>query len=93
MSQDTSTLERDMMTLSELRERMGVSATSAYALARKDALPVPVIRVGRQFRFSRHAWEQLLNSQHAKHEDEEAQRIVTPLTGKPVSSPERRGHV
>lgn len=59
----------DFMTLKELQERMGISPTTAYELARKDQLPVPTIRVGRQFRFSRRAYEQLCAAQHESQVD------------------------
>lgn len=55
---------RDTMTLDELARRMGISLTVAYELARRDDLPVPVIRVGRRYLFSRHAYEALLAAQH-----------------------------
>lgn len=49
----------EFMTLKELQSRMGISPTTAYELARKNELPVPTIRIGRQFRFSRRAYERL----------------------------------
>lgn len=57
-------IERDMITLEELAQRMGVGLTAAYELANQDRLPVPVIRVGRRFLFSRRAYEALLSRQH-----------------------------
>lgn len=50
----------DLMSLHELCKRMGVSVTVGYRLAEDDALPIPVIRVGRQYKFSRSAWEAFL---------------------------------
>jgi predicted DNA-binding transcriptional regulator AlpA len=70
VDQDFHPFGQDMMTLQELRARMGISQTSAYELAAKNALPIPVIRVGRQLRFSRRAWDQLLSSQHIGRERE-----------------------
>jgi excisionase family DNA binding protein len=52
------------MTLKELQERMGISPTTAYELARKDELPVPALRIGRQFLFSRRAYERLCAETH-----------------------------
>ena len=63
-TENISHLERDTMTLEELARRMGISRTVAYELARCDDLPVPVIRVGRRFLFSRPAYEALLAAQH-----------------------------
>jgi excisionase family DNA binding protein len=59
-----SALSSDTLTLGELARRMGISITVAYELARRDDLPVPVIRVGRRYLFSRHAYEALLSAQH-----------------------------
>jgi excisionase family DNA binding protein len=54
----------DFMTLKELQERMGISPTTAYELARKNDLPIPAFRVGRQFRFSRHGYERMCAELH-----------------------------
>lgn len=56
--------EADMMTLEEIAKRLRIGMTAAYELANRDALPVPVIRVGRRFLFSRPAYERLLAAQH-----------------------------
>ena len=40
---------------------LGMSRTAFYAAAKRDALPVPVIRAGRRLLFSRRAIEALLN--------------------------------
>lgn len=57
-------IERDWMTLEELAQRMGIGLTAAYELANQDRLPVPAHRIGRQFRFSRPAYDALLHRQH-----------------------------
>ena len=54
----------DFMSLEELASRMGISVSLAYQLARADRLPVPAIRPGRRFLFSRKAYEELLTGQH-----------------------------
>jgi excisionase family DNA binding protein len=53
----------DMMTLDELRRRLGISSTTAYELANRDELPFPVIRVGRRFLFSRKLFDDMLRGQ------------------------------
>lgn len=58
-----ATFPKDTLTLDELAARMGISRTVAYELARADRLPVPVIRVGRRFLFSRPAYERLIEGQ------------------------------
>ncbi len=60
----TTPFSTDTMTLQELTRRMGISITVAYELARCDDLPIPVIRVGRRYLFSRHAYERLIAAQH-----------------------------
>lgn len=55
-------LKPDLMSLEELARRMGISLTTAYKLARTDALPIQVIRIGPQYRFSRRAYDALLGS-------------------------------
>ena len=62
----------DTMSLSEIAERMGVSYTTVYELARTDRLPVPVFRVGRQYRLSRRAYEALMNAQHGSQASQTA---------------------
>lgn len=47
-------------TLADLAGLLGISYTTAHALAQKDALPVPAIRTGRKYLFSRRAIHDLL---------------------------------
>jgi excisionase family DNA binding protein len=61
-------ITRDTMTLEEIARRMDISLTVAYELAQKNKLPVPVFRVGRQYRISTHAYEALMTAQHANSE-------------------------
>jgi excisionase family DNA binding protein len=58
--------ERDTFDLEELSERLNISLTVAYELAKADRLPIPTIRVGRQYRFSRKAYERLMHAQHGE---------------------------
>lgn len=67
---DRIVTDSDAMTLEELAHRMGISLTVAYELARRDNLPVPVIRVGRQYRFSRRAYDALMAGQHPSRVNE-----------------------
>ena len=48
------------MTISEFAEASGISRNLAYDLARRNELPVPVIRFGRRMVVSRKALERLL---------------------------------
>lgn len=58
----------DWMDVPELAMRMGIGLTSAYDAAQRDALPVPVVRVGRMYRFSRAAYDALHAKQHDSKE-------------------------
>ena len=49
------------MTVPELAKAMGISRGLAYDLARRDALPVPVIKLGKRMVLSRKAVEELLS--------------------------------
>lgn len=60
----SATIQPDTLTLDEIARRMGISYGTAYELAVQNKLPVPVIRAGRQYRFSRRAFDQLMNQQH-----------------------------
>ncbi len=59
----------ETMTLEEFAGRMGISITVAYELAAQDKLPVPAIRVGRRYLFSRRAYDALLDRQHGDAPD------------------------
>ncbi len=73
MAMDQRTLiHSETFTLQELARRMGISLTVAYELARRDDLPVPIIRVGRRYLFSERAYEALMNGQHAPNADDAA---------------------
>ena len=61
--------EPEWMSLREFADLLGISLTSAYEYAREERLPVPAIRVGRQFRFSRPAYAELRHAQHATKRD------------------------
>jgi excisionase family DNA binding protein len=69
MTANPSEFHPDTMTLDELAQRMGVSLTVAYELAKRNELPLPMIRIGRQYRFSRRAYEALLDAQHPDRSD------------------------
>ncbi len=65
MSQPSSpTTESDALTLYDLAERWGVSYSTVHDLARRDALPVPVFRVGRKYLVSRKAYDAVMAAQH-----------------------------
>ena len=50
------------MTIPEVAKALGISRGLAYDLARRNELPVPVIRLGRRMVLSRKAVEALLEA-------------------------------
>lgn len=57
------------MTIPEVARALGISRGLAYDLARRDALPIPVIRLGRRMVLSRKAVEALLSGNgEVRHE-------------------------
>lgn len=54
----------ETMTLEEIAGRLGIGMTKAYELARKDALPVPRLPIPGPYRFSRRAYDALMERQH-----------------------------
>jgi len=52
----SSPTEPATLTLAELAARLDIGMTKAYDLARRNELPVPALKVGREFRFSRLAF-------------------------------------
>lgn len=56
------------MTIPEVAKALGISRNLAYELARRDALPVPVIKLGRRMVLSRKAIEALLSVDENKRQ-------------------------
>ena len=56
--------ERETLTIAQLADLLGISRTVCYELAQRDELPIPAFKVGRQYRFSRRAFDALMNQQH-----------------------------
>lgn len=78
MRENLSTVERETLGIEELARRLGINRSTAYQLARRNQLPVPVIRVGRRMVVSRHLLDQLLDGHHtpSQHRAEAAGREV-----------------
>jgi excisionase family DNA binding protein len=53
------------MEIPELAKMLGIPRSTAYELARRDQLPVPVLRLGRRRKVSRAAVEELLAARKA----------------------------
>jgi excisionase family DNA binding protein len=53
-------LDRLTLNIEDVARLLGINRSTAYDLARRDALPVPVIRLGRRMVVSRRAVEALL---------------------------------
>lgn len=52
------------MCLEELCFELGIGLTKGYELAKQDALPIPGIKIGREYRFSRRALDKLMGAGH-----------------------------
>jgi predicted DNA-binding transcriptional regulator AlpA len=62
----TISTEKATLNIGEVAIRLGISRSSAFELARRNALPVPVIRLGRRVVVSRELVERLLASGSAR---------------------------
>lgn len=61
---------RETLTLEELAAALDISLTTAYQLARTNTLPIPALKLGRQWRFSRRVLDRYLDSGTAYGETE-----------------------
>ena len=52
--------DRRTMTIEEVARALGIDRTTAYALAKEDRLPAPVMRLGRRLVVGRAALERAL---------------------------------
>ncbi len=68
----TTGVERQTLNIEDVAKRLGINRSTAYDLARRDQLPVPVIRLGRRMVVSRHALDALLSTQHEANVDRSA---------------------
>jgi predicted DNA-binding transcriptional regulator AlpA len=59
----TALHEPATVTIPEFARRFGIARSTAYALAQRDALPVPTIRLGRRMVVSRELMDRLLAGQ------------------------------
>lgn len=57
-----SPVEPDTLTLAELAAHLNIGMTRAYEMARAGTLPIPALKIGREYRFSRRALERWLDS-------------------------------
>ena len=64
--------ERQTINIEDVARRLGINRSTAYELARRNQLPVPVIRLGRRMVVSRHALDALLAAQHEPRPDRAA---------------------
>ncbi len=59
----TAANERATATIEEVASIFGIARSTAYELAKRDALPVPVIRLGRRLVVSRALLERVLTDE------------------------------
>ena len=55
-------LARQTLTIAEAADALGIDRSTAYALAKDDRLPVPVIRLGRRMVIGRQALARVLDA-------------------------------
>lgn len=55
---------RETMTLEELCKRLGIGLTKGYELAKADKLPIPRLPLPGPYRYSRRAYDALMERQH-----------------------------
>lgn len=65
-------IDRLTLNIEDVAKLLGINRSTAYELARRDELPVPVIRLGRRMVVSRQALEILFSAQHQSTSDEAA---------------------
>ena len=68
----------ETQSLEELGRRLGIGRSLVYELARRDALPVPVIRLGRRVVVSRSAVDRLLDGGLRPSESSSADLTIEP---------------
>jgi excisionase family DNA binding protein len=56
-------MERQTLSIEEAARLLGIGRSSAYEAARRDALPVRVLRIGRRFLVPRAPLERLLRGE------------------------------
>lgn len=69
MAAKTEPAESGTLTLAELAAELRIGMTKAHDLARRDAFPIPTLKIGREYRFSRRALERWLNRKAGQHDD------------------------
>jgi hypothetical protein len=60
---EVPTMRAETCSVSTAARRLGLSRSKAYALARQDALPVPVLRFGRKLAIPTRALDRVLGIQ------------------------------
>ena len=58
---DDESSERQTINIGPCAQLLGINRSTAYDLARRDQLPIPVIRLGRRMVVSRRVLDQLLD--------------------------------
>ncbi len=69
MASTVADIDRQTVNIETAGKILGISRPTAYELARRDALPVPVIRLGHRMVVSKRALEDLLNERKTSGPD------------------------
>lgn len=67
MAVNISEVSRETLNIEAVGKMLGISRPVAYELARRDQLPVPVIRLGRRMVVSKRALEEVLSARKDDH--------------------------
>ncbi len=62
MAASVQDISRETLNIETAGKMLGISRAVAYELARRDQLPVPVIRLGRRMVVSKRALEEVLSA-------------------------------
>lgn len=65
METSTEPRQPELSGAEEMRSILGIGRSAFYDNARKDALPVPTLHVGKRLMFSRRAVEAMLDRRHS----------------------------
>lgn len=67
MATNVSDIDRQTLNLEPVGKILGISRPKVYELARRDELPVPVIKIGRRMVVSKRALDRVLDGTKDDH--------------------------
>lgn len=67
MAINVTDFDRETLNLEAVGKILGISRATVYEMARKDELPVPVIKIGRRMVVSKRALDRVLDGTKDNH--------------------------